>query len=70
MQYKGDLEPGKIVFVSAAAGGTGHFGVGIAKLKNCKVIATCGSKEKAERLKKLGADRVINYKEEVNLHSL
>ena len=54
------------MLVTAAAGGTGHFGVQIAKLKGCRVIATCGSAEKAERLRDMGADRVINYRKEVN----
>lgn len=65
MQYKAGLEPGMTVLVTAAAGGTGHFGVQISKLKGCHTIATCGSKDKVERLKGLGVDRVINYKEEV-----
>lgn len=53
------------MLVTAAAGGTGHFGVQIAKLKGCMVVATCGSNAKAQLLKDLGADRVINYHEEV-----
>ena len=37
----------------------------LALLAGCHVVATCGSPAKAERLKGLGAHRVINYKEEV-----
>ena len=55
------------MLVTAAAGGTGHFGVQIAKLKGCRVIATCGSAEKAQRLRDLGVDKVINYRKEVSL---
>jgi NADPH-dependent curcumin reductase CurA len=65
MQHKGGITAGKTVLVTAAAGGTGHFAVQIAKLKGCQIIATCGSAEKVERLLAVGADRVINYKEEV-----
>lgn len=62
--HKGGITAGKTVLVTAAAGGTGHFAVQIAKLKGCQIIATCGSAEKVERLLAVGADRVINYKEE------
>lgn len=37
-----------------------------AKSAGAKVIATTSSKEKADKLKKLGADHVINYKEVAN----
>lgn len=36
----------------------------LAKLAGNKVIATCGGKDKAELLKDLGVDRVIDYKAE------
>ena len=35
----------------------------IAKIFGLKVIATTGSKEKEQKLKDLGADEIINYKE-------
>lgn len=38
----------------------------LAKAAGAKVIATTSSAAKAERLKKLGADFVINYKENPN----
>lgn len=65
MQYKGCISAGNKVLVTAAAGGTGHFAVQIAKLKGCHTLATCGSAKKAQRLLSLGVDRVINYNEEV-----
>lgn len=60
----GGLRPGKTVLVTAAAGGTGQFAVQLAKLAGCRVVATCGSPEKAEMLRNLGADRVVDYKRE------
>ena len=69
VQCKAGLSAGLTVLVTAAAGGTGHFAVQIAKLKGCHTIATCGTQEKAKKLKELGADRVINYKEEVRFIS-
>ncbi|KAF2321211.1 hypothetical protein GH714_035584 [Hevea brasiliensis] len=60
----GQMESGKVVLVTAAAGGTGQFAVQLAKLAGNKVVATCGGKEKATLLKELGVDRVIDYKVE------
>ncbi|XP_047325266.1 prostaglandin reductase-3-like [Impatiens glandulifera] len=58
------MESGKVVLVTAAAGGTGQFAVQLAKLAGNKVVATCGGKEKAAFLTDLGVDRVIDYKAE------
>ncbi|KAL9271223.1 putative quinone oxidoreductase, partial [Drosera capensis] len=58
------MKSGKVVLVTAAAGGTGQFAVQLAKLAGKTVVATCGGKEKAMLLKDLGVDRVINYLEE------
>lgn len=57
-------DSGKVVLVTAAAGGTGQFAVQLAKLAGNKVVATCGGKDKAILLKNLGVDRVIDYKAE------
>lgn len=38
--------------------------VQLAKLAGNTVVATCGGAEKAQLLKDLGVDRVINYKAE------
>jgi NADPH-dependent curcumin reductase CurA len=58
-------KPGETALVTAAAGGTGQFAVQLLKQQyGCKVVATCSSREKAEYLRSLGADRVINYKVE------
>ncbi|XP_021896688.1 prostaglandin reductase-3 [Carica papaya] len=64
LEKAGQMESGKIVLVTAAAGGTGQFAVQLAKLAGNKVVATCGGKEKAELLRELGVDRVIDYKAE------
>merc|ERR1712091_621933 len=60
----GGLGPGKTVLVTAAAGGTGQFAVQLAKLAGCRVVATCGTPEKADMLRDLGAYRVVDYKQE------
>ncbi|KAI3445998.1 hypothetical protein Pfo_002663 [Paulownia fortunei] len=64
LEKAAQLDSGKTVLVTAAAGGTGQFAVQLAKLAGNKVIATCGGKDKAKLLKDLGVDRVIDYKAE------
>ncbi|KAG0156323.1 hypothetical protein PDIDSM_3500 [Penicillium digitatum] len=59
------LKPGQIVLVQGT-GGVSMFGLQFAKAAGATVIATTSSAEKAEKLKKLGADHVINYKTEPN----
>ncbi|XP_042007434.1 prostaglandin reductase-3-like isoform X2 [Salvia splendens] len=64
LEKAAQMESGKTVLITAAAGGTGQFAVQLAKLAGNKVIATCGGKDKARLLKDLGVDRVIDYKAE------
>lgn len=64
LEKAAQMGSGKTVLVTAAAGGTGQFAVQLAKLAGNKVVATCRGSDKAMLLKKIGADRVINYKEE------
>lgn len=60
----GQMQRGETVVISAAAGGLGHLAVQIAKLHNCHVVAICGGGAKAAFVKSLGADRVIDYRNE------
>lgn len=55
---------GEQVFVSAAAGAVGSLAVQMAKIKGCYIVASTGSEEKAELLRQLGVDAVINYKQD------
>eukprot|EP01114_Cavostelium_apophysatum_P021496 TRINITY_DN751_c0_g1_i3.p1 TRINITY_DN751_c0_g1~~TRINITY_DN751_c0_g1_i3.p1 ORF type:complete len:332 (+),score=48.25 TRINITY_DN751_c0_g1_i3:180-1175(+) len=57
------LPKGKTVLVTAAAGGVGGFAVQLAKRNGLKVIGTSSAKNFA-RVKKLGADHVIDYNTE------
>ena len=68
-QVTSPVQPGETSLVTAAGGATGSFAVQIARLAGAHTIATCGSQRKAEVLRELGADRVINYREEVCLCS-
>jgi NADPH:quinone reductase-like Zn-dependent oxidoreductase len=58
------LEPGEWVLVHAGGSGIGSIAIRIAKSIGCTVITTVGSADKAEKAKALGADHVINYRED------
>ncbi len=57
-----NIKAGQSILVQGS-GGVSLFALQIARLFGLKVIATTGSSEKAQQLKALGADEVINYKE-------
>jgi NADPH:quinone reductase-like Zn-dependent oxidoreductase len=56
----GDLRPGQRVLIHAAAGGVGHFAVQLAHWKGA-VVAGTASAAKADFVRGLGADEVIDY---------
>ena len=56
------LLPGETVLVQGS-GGVSLFALQFAKLAGARVIATTSSAEKAERLRTLGANIVINYRD-------
>lgn len=60
----GRVRRGETVLVTAAAGGTGQFAVQLAKAAGAHVVATCSDADKAALLRRLGADRVVDYKKE------
>jgi alcohol dehydrogenase len=57
------IKQGDKVLVLGASGGVGTGCVLLAKLRGAEVIACASSADKIARLKELGADHVINYKE-------
>ena len=59
---EGDLQAGETVLVQGS-GGVSVFALQLAKSKGAHVIATSSSPEKLDKLTSLGADKVINYKE-------
>ena len=58
------LEPGEWILIHAGGSGIGSIAIRIAKSLGCTVITTVGSAEKAARATALGADHVINYRED------
>ena len=55
------LRPGEDVLVLAAASGVGSAAIQIARMFQCRVIATAGGEEKLARARELGADHVIDH---------
>lgn len=58
------IKAGDRVLILGASGGVGTACVVLAKHLGAEVIACAGSDEKAAALKALGADRVVNYREQ------
>jgi NADPH2:quinone reductase len=64
LHHKAKIKAGETVLVTAGGGGVGVAAVQLAKLASARVLTTVGSADKAERIRALGADVVINYKEQ------
>lgn len=62
MLMQAGFKAGKTILIQGS-GGVSLAALQIAKISGLKVIATTGSKEKEQKLKDLGADEVINYKD-------
>jgi NADPH2:quinone reductase len=58
------LRAGEAILIQGGAGGIGVAAIQMCKAWKCKVYTTAGSREKTEFCRTLGADVVINYKEE------
>lgn len=58
------LEPGESILVHAGGSGIGSIAIRVAKSLGCTVITTVGSEAKAAKARALGADHVINYRED------
>ncbi len=57
------LQSGQTVLINGASGGVGTFAVQIARSIGAKIVATCGA-DNMELVKELGADDVIDYREQ------
>ena len=58
------LEPGESILVHAGGSGIGTAAIKMAKAIGCTVYTTVGDDRKGEKARALGADHVINYREE------
>ena len=57
-----NVQPGEVVFVSAASGAVGSAACQFAKLKGAYVVGTAGGRDKCDFLREIGVDQVIDYK--------
>ncbi len=55
------IRPGQTVLIMGGGSGVGSYGIQIAKLYNCNVIAT-GSPDKLDKLKEIGADFAVDHR--------
>ncbi|WP_295896055.1 zinc-binding dehydrogenase [uncultured Bartonella sp.] len=58
------LQPGETILIHAGGSGIGSAAIQLAKRMGCTVFTTVGSDSKIEKSKALGADFVINYRED------
>ncbi|MEV5363496.1 NAD(P)H-quinone oxidoreductase [Streptomyces cellulosae] len=58
------LRPGETFLVHGGSSGIGTMAIQLAKAVGAKVAVTAGTKEKLERCAELGADVLINYREQ------
>ena len=63
LMYTDHLIPGDSVLIEGT-GGMSLLGLQFAKAAGARIFATTSSDEKAERLKELGCEAVVNYKED------
>ncbi|MFC5384927.1 NAD(P)H-quinone oxidoreductase [Aquamicrobium segne] len=61
---RGRLQAGETLLVHGGSSGIGTTAIQLGKARGARVIATAGSAQKCAACVKLGAERVINYREE------
>lgn len=61
---RADLQPGEVLLVHGGSSGIGTMAVQLASRHGARVYATVGSTAKAERVRELGAERAVLYREE------
>jgi len=61
---RAQIKAGQNVLINAGAGGVGHLAIQLAKIAGANVSTTASSEEKTDFVRSLGADMVINYKED------
>lgn len=61
---RANIQKGETVFVWGASSGVGSMAIQIAKAMECKVLTTVGNVKKRDFAEKLGADLIVNYKDD------
>ena len=63
LKTQAKLQAGEIIFIHGAGGGVSTAAIQIAKYLGAKVITSTSTEKKEEHAKSVGADNVVNYKE-------
>ncbi len=64
LHRRASLREGETVLVHAGAGGVGSAAIQLARAAGARVFATAGGKEKVEVCRELGAEIVVDYRED------
>jgi NADPH2:quinone reductase len=64
LKWKADLQPGEVLLVHGAGGGSGLTAVEVGKAMGAIVVASAGGSEKLVAAKDAGADHLIDYRRE------
>ena len=64
VRRRANVQQGETVLVQAGGSGVGVAAIQMCQLLGANVIATAGSPEKIRKLQDLGADHIINYREQ------
>jgi NADPH2:quinone reductase len=64
LKWKADLQPGEVLLVHGAGGGSGLTGIEVGKAMGAIVIASAGGADKLAAAEEAGADHLIDYRTE------
>jgi NADPH:quinone reductase len=64
LKWKACLQPGEVMLVHGAGGGSGLTGIEVGKAMGAIVIASAGGADKLKAAKEAGADHLIDYRTE------
>lgn len=64
LKHRAHVQVGETLLVTGATGATGSAAIQIGKHLGARVIAVTGGAEKVQRVRELGADEAIDYKQE------
>lgn len=64
LKWKADLQPGEVLLVHGAGGGSGLTAIEVGKAMGAVVIASAGGADKLKAAQEAGADHLIDYRTE------
>src|SRR6266545_1467056 len=64
LKWKADMQPGEVLLVHGAGGGSGLTAIEVGKAMGAVVIASAGGAEKLAAAGEAGADHLIDYRSE------